>query len=93
MSEVPLYPRGGPIHTSLSQCGRIHSFKAAPRQMTFIDLQASLIRDCRSTSLSRKRTPLGPYRRPMPRVRVVGFFLRNATPPQGFHTALSIVAR
>ena len=25
--------------------------------------------DYRGTSLTRKRTPLGPYRRPMPRVR------------------------
>jgi len=35
---------------------------------------------CRNTSLARKRTPLGPYRRPMPRVQGGWAFLMGEAP-------------
>jgi len=62
VSKVPLYSKGGLRETHL---------EGYVRETGIINWERSLQilqRADRGTSLLRKRTPLGPYRRPMPRV-------------------------
>ena len=59
MSEVPLYIRGGRVGTGL---------RRSYASCLLIGPYSRAIFTYRGTSLVRKRTPLGPYSRPMPRV-------------------------
>ena len=65
MSEVPLYaltPR-----LQLSRTDGATLFKDSPPLVSYPP-SCVCFSPCRGASLTRKRTPLGPYRRPIPRV-------------------------